>query len=342
MTSITVVGIDLAKAHWQIHAADSKGKALLRKTMTPKAAMAFIANLSPCVVGMEVCGSAHHWARRFRAEGHDVRLVPPQFVRAFVRGNHNDVRDAEAIAEAAMRPNIRFVPIKEEEHQDLQNLHRIRQRLIDQRIALSNQIRGILYEYGITLRQGDSHLRTALVLILEERRLSSMLLEELQELYDEFLSISERVKRITKKLEKIAEAHEVCKRLMSIPGVGPMISTAILAAVSNPSGFHNGRHMAAWLGLVPAHRHTGGPTRKVVMLGITKRGDNYLRKLLIQGSRAWLIATKRQSTPTSVRAQKLIKEKGFNKAAVIVAHRNAKMIWALLKNNETYNAAKAA
>lgn len=342
MNTITAVGIDLAKAHWQIHASDSRGKALLRKTMTPKKAIAYLANLPACVVGMEVCGSAHYWARRIRAQGHDVRLIPPQFVRAFVRGNHNDVRDAEAVAEAATRPNLRFVPIKEEEHQDLQNLHRIRQRLISNRIALSNQIRGFLYEYGVTIRQGDAHLRTKLAQLLEERTLSSMLLEEIVDLRDEFLSLENRVKRITKKLELIAKNHEVCKRLMTIPGIGPMISTAMLAAVSKPSGFKNGRHMACWLGLVPGHRHTGGPTRKTTMLGITKRGDRYLRKLLIQGARAWLISTKRQATPASERGLRLVQQKGFNKAAVIIAHRNAKMIWALLDSEETYNAAKAA
>ncbi len=341
MNTFTVVGIDLAKAHWQIHANPEKGKPF-RKTMRPEKAMAFLANLQKCIVAMEVCGSSNFWARKIETLGHDVKQIPPQYVRAFVRGNHNDVRDAEAIADAAMRPNIRPVPIKKEWEQDLQNLHRIRERLKGSRIALSNQIRGILYEYGITIRQGNFSLRIKLAELLEKRELSEMLLEELEILRDDFLDLEKKLKRLDKKLEVYAKTNDTCQRLMTIPGVGPMISTAILAGVSDAGGFRNGRHMACWLGLVPGHCHTGGPTRKVIMLGITKRGDRYLRTLLIQGARAWLLASSRQKTKAAEKAQKLLKEKGFNKAAVIIAHRNAKMIWALLTSDERYNAAKAA
>ena len=342
MVKITVVGIDLAKAHWQVHAEDSNEKVLLRKAMKPEKAIAYLANLGRCVVGMEVCGSAHYWARRIRELGHDVRLVPPQFVRAYVRGNHNDIRDAEAIAEVVQRRNIRFVPIKEEEHQDLQNLHRIRERIKRNRVALSNQIRGILYEYGISFRQGDASLRKNLAIIFEERRLSSLLLEQLSELREEYLALSDRLTKLDNKLKNISKHHDVCARLESIPGVGPLIATAILASVSRPSAFRNGRHMACWLGLVPGHRHTGGPTKKRVMLGITKRGDRYLRTLLIQGARAWLIAAKRQNTQAAKKALKLVEQKGYNKAAVAVAHRNARVIWALMNSDESYNAAVAA
>lgn len=342
MTKITVVGIDLAKAHWQIHAADITGKVLLRKTMTPEKACAYLANLPACFVGMEVCGSSHFWARRFRALGHDVRLIPPQFVRAFVRGNHNDIRDAEAIADATLRSNLRFVPIKEEAHQDLQNLHRIRERHKTNKVALSNQIRGILYEYGVTVRQGDSALRMKLAEIFDQRILSAALLFELEELRDELLVVVAKIARLEKKLESIARSHPICKRLMTIPGVGPLIATAVFAAVVDPKHYKNGRHMSAWLGLVPGHRHTGGPTRKTIMLGITKRGDSYLRTLIIQGARAWIIAAKKQKTRAAQWAIKLVETKGYNKAAVAVANKNVRIMWALLNSEREYNAAKAA
>jgi len=343
MQKVTVIGIDLAKAHFQIHANDVKGKKLFSRALPPEKSSALLANMEPCLIGMEACAGAHYWARKFQAMGHEVKLIPPQYVRAYVIGNHNDMRDAEAIAEAVLSKRIRFVPIKTREHQDLQNLHRIRQRLIDNKVALSNQIRGVLYEYGIKIRQGDKALRTALAeLLAGDERISPMLHEELDALYQEFLSLIERTKDQEKKLESIAKRTDACRRLMTIPGVGPLIATAIIAAVGDIRAFKNGRHFAAWLGLVPGHKHTGGPTKKVVMLGITKRGDRYLRKLIIQGARAWLITAKRHNTKRGAWGRKLLEKKHFNKVAVAVANKNARTIWALLARNEEYEAAKAA
>jgi transposase len=342
MKKITVVGIDLAKAHFQLHGVDEAGNVLFRKTLTPEKTAVFMANLQQCLVGMEACGGGHFWARKLIAMGHEVRLIPPQHVRALVAGNHNDAGDAEAIAELATSKRLRFVPVKTSEHQDLQNFHRIRQGIISRKVALTNQIRGILYEYGHRIPKGDKSLRVFLADQLGGGTFSAHLQAAMQDLYDELLVICKRVNEQEKILANIARQDERCRRLMTIPGVGPLISTAIIAAVPDVSAFRNGRHFAAWLGLVPGHRHTGGPTRKVIMLGITKRGDRYLRKLVIQGARAWLVMVERYDTKRAKWARKLRDQKGFNKAAVAIANKNARTMWALLATNETYQAAKAA
>lgn len=344
MSKVTVLGIDLAKHHFQIHGNDSSGKRILKKTLTPEKAAALMANMPKCLIGLEACGSAHYWARRFKAMGHDVKLIPPQYVRAFVIGNHNDVKDAEGIAEAVMRKNIRFVPIKDESHQDLQNIHRVRQRLIHNKTALTNQIRGILYEYNIKMRQGDAALRAMLSELTSDANdfITPLLKRELIELYEEFTQLEARIKEKNKYLESLAKADRACKNLMTIPGVGPTISTACIASVANADEFRNGRSMAAWLGIVPGHHHTGGPIRKIVMKGITKRGDRYLRTLFIQGARAWLVNLSRYTGKRAEWARRLVKEKGFNKAAVAIAHKNIRIACILLKKDETYKAAYAA
>lgn len=343
MDNITVLGIDLAKHHFQLHGNNAKGKRILKKTLSPEKAAELIANLKPCLIGMEACGSAHYWSRRFRDMGHDVKLIPPQYVRAFVLGNHNDVRDAEGIAEAVTRKHIRFVPIKEEAHQDLQNIHRHRQRLIHNKTALSNQIRGILYEYNIKIAKGDASLRTSLQLIISgEIEVTPLLHEEIQELYQEFVQLEEKVKRKNRRLESLAKADEQCRKLMTIPGVGPTIATATVASVANADEFRNGRSMAAWLGIVPGHHHTGGPIRKTIMKGITKRGDRYLRTLFIQGARAWLSHLSKYRGKRADWAKRLVESKGYNKAAVAIAHKNIRVACVLLKRNEEYSAVKAA
>jgi transposase len=344
MSKVTIIGIDLAKSHFQIHGQDAKGKRILKKTLAPQKAILLLSNLEPCIVAMEACGGAHHWARSIQALGHQVKIIPPQYVRGIVRGNHNDVNDAAAIAEAAAMPRIKSVPIKSQEQQDLQSIHRIRQRLIGNKTALGNQIRGILYEYGITMRKGDKPLREKLSELLDHDSslIRPMLKEELELLREEMLTIIERLKRVDKKLEQISKASDDCKRLMTIPGVGPTIATAMLASINDYSEFKNGRHLAAWLGIVPGHHHTGGPNKKPIMKGITKRGDRYLRQLLIQGARAWLIVAKRYNTIQGEWGRKLHEKKGYNKAAVAVANKNARVIWALLKNKCDYQAVKAA
>ena len=343
MKHLNVLGIDIAKHSFQLHGADREGNKVLSKACTPEKAAALIANLPKCLIGMEACGSSHFWARTFRAMSHDVKLIPPQYVRAFVIGNHNDVKDAEGISEAVRRKSIRFVPIKEQSHQDIQNIHRIRQRLIKNRIELSNQIRGILYEYNIKFRQGDTALKKHVIELLDVGSgISDLLRVELQEAYLEFLDLEKRVQTKTLRLERLAKENDECKRLMTIPGVGPMIATATISSVANAKEFHNGRSMSAWLGLVPGHHHTGGPMQKTIMKGITKRGNRYLRTLFIQGARAWLVNLSKYKGKRAEWADRLVKQKGFNKAAVAIANKNVRIACVLLKEKQEYLAAKAA
>lgn len=341
MSDINVLGIDLAKKSFQLHGNDLKGKTILKKAMSPKKADELIANLKPCIIGMEACGGANFRARKYLDMGHEVKIIAPQFVKPFVTGNRNDVADAEGIAEAASRPNIRTVPIKSAESQTLQNYHRIRDRLIGNKVALGNQARGILYEYDIKVAKGDNHLRTALVVICDDVKIDQLLREQMADLYTEFVEITDKIEVIDKKLEGLAKQSDDCKRLMQIPGVGPIIATAIYASVSQATEFRNGRQFAAWLGITPGHQQTGGPNGHKIMLGITKRGDHYLRKQIIQGARCNLIHAGKREDKISQWAEKLRKEKGFNKAAVALANKTARIIWVILAKKECFNLARA-
>ena len=236
----------------------------------------FLAQLAPVLIGMEACGDAHYWARRLREHGHTVKLIAPQFVKPYVKSNKNDPADAEAICEAVTRPTMRFVPIKEIEQQDLQALHRARERVVKARTALVNEIRGLLAEYGIVLPQSVTKFRNGFLATLEAERvkLTALSQELFGQLYEEFGALEKRLAYYTAKLEAISAAHPVCQRLETIPGIGPLTSTAMVAAVSDVTHFQNGRQFAAWIGLVPRQHSTGGKPR---LLGISKRGDVYLR-----------------------------------------------------------------
>jgi transposase len=284
---------------------------------------------------MEACGSANYWAREFQKVGHEVKLISPQFVKPYVKSNKNDMADAEAICEAVGRPNMRFVGIKTVDQQDIQNVHRIRERLIKSRTALANEIRGLLSEYGVIIPQGLNRLRKILPEVLEKAgdRLTSMSRECFNGLVTELLEIDEKVFFCDKKITAIHENHPVCKRLASIPGVGPLISTAVVAAVSDPGIYRNGRGLSAWFGLVPKQYSSGG---KDVLLGISKRGDPYLRKLLIHGARAVLFHSKDKRDRRSIWGNKLIERRGMNRAAVAMANKNARAIWVLMTRNEEF------
>lgn len=336
MRDISVLGIDLAKRSFQLHGLDTKGKTVLKCSMTPAKADQFIATLKPCLIGMEACGGAHYQARKYLALGHEVKIIPPQFVKPYVLGNRDDAADASGIAEAASRPRIRVVPIKSEESQTLQNFHRIRDRLMGNRVALSNQTRGILYEYDIKIAKGDRHLRLALIDLANNTQINPLLREQMADLYEELIDLEERIEVINKKLEELVKQSDDCQRLMKIPGVGPIVATAIYASVSHAEEFCNGRQFSAWLGITPGHRQTGGPKGKKIMLGITKRGDHYLRKMLIQGARCYLIQAGKRSDKISQWAEKLRKEKGFNKAAVALANKIARIIWVVLAKKEIF------
>ena len=337
---VKVLGIDLAKDVFHLHGVDGSGRVVLRKRLRRREVMGWMENLPPCLVGMEACSGAHYWARKFRAMGHEVRLMSPQFVKPYVKSNKNDAADAEAICEAVQRPNMRFVSVKSVEQQDIQSLHRARDMAIGHRTALINQIRGLMHEYGVVVGRGSAQLRTALPGFLEDadNGLSPMFRELLHGLHRELLHLDERIADYDARIAELARQSEACQRLMSIPGIGPLAATALVAAVGDGKAFRNGREMAASLGLTPRQHSTGGKTR---LLGISKRGDAYLRKLLIHGARAVLRFASRKQDRRSRWIAALMERKHVNVAAVALANKNARTAWALLTRGEMHNAAVA-
>src|SRR5918999_5553952 len=338
---MSVLGIDIAKQVFHVVGMDDSGHVVLRKRLARSTLLPFIANVPPLRIGMEACGSAHYWARQFREHGHDVRLIAPQFIKAYVKSPKNDARDAEAICEAVTRPTMRFVSIKRVEQQDLQALHRIRERLIKARTALVNEIRGLLSEYGIILPQSLAKFRALIVEKLEadQAKLTALSTEVFRHLYEEFLALEKRLASDDEKLTAIGQAHPACQRLQTIPGIGPVRATALIAAIGDVTQFKNGRQLAAWLGLVPREHSTGGKPR---LRGISKRGDRYLRKLLVHGARATLRWAKRKQDRRSRWIHALVERRGTNRAVVALANKNARIVWVLLTTDQEYNAPAAA
>jgi transposase len=312
---ISVLGIDIAKLIFHVVGMDDTGAVVLRKRLARSELLAFIANVPPLRLGMEACGSAHDWARCVREHGHEVRLIAPQFIKASVKSPKNDARDAEAIGEAVTRPTMRFVPIKRVEPQDLQALHRIRERLMKARTALVHEIRGLLSEYGMVLPQSMTKVRALIVSKLqhEQATLTALSTEVFWHLYDACLSLENRLAYADEQLTAIGRAPPECQRLQTIPGIGPISATAILAAISDATQFKNGRQFAAWLGLVPREHSTGGKPR---LLGISTRGDRYLRQRFVHGARATLrwVDSKQDERSRWLKAR--IGRRGKNRAAV--------------------------
>jgi transposase len=275
-----VLGIDIAKRVFHAVGMDDRGNIVYRKRVSRHDLIPCIAKLPPVRIGIEACGGAHYWARRFREHSHDVKLLAPQFVKPFVKSNKHARRDAEAIAEAVTRPTMRFVPIKAVDQQDIQALHRVRERLIGERTALVNEVHGLLHEYGIVIPKGVAKFRQAVVgkVESEKDKLTPLSQEMFGKLVDEFAALEKQLAYYQEKLDALATTHPECQRLMTIPGIGAITATALVAAVADVGVFKNGRQLAAWLGLVPKQHSTGGQTR---LLGISKRGDSYVRKLLI-------------------------------------------------------------
>jgi len=333
--NIKVVGIDLAKNIFQIHGVDEKGKAVFQKRVSRPKLAEIMANLPPCLVGMEACGGAHYWARKFFSFGHTVKLMNPQYVKPYVKTNKNDAADSEAICEAVTRPNMRFVPIKSQEQQDIQGLHRIRSRLIQNRTALANQVRGLLQEYGIVIPQGLSHLRKRLpdIITSSDTILTPAGQELFADLYEQVVEFEKRIHAYDARIQKLCRENEVCQRLIQVQGVGPITATALIAAVGDAKVFKNGRQMAAWLGLVPRQCSSGG---KQVLLGISKRGDRYLRSLLIHGARASIRHISQKFDAVSQWLKELIQRRGHNKACVALANKNVRILWALMAHNRQY------
>jgi transposase len=333
--NLRVLGIDIAKQIFHIVGMDDTGNIVLRKRLPRGALMPFMAQLSPVVIGMEACGGAHYWARRFREHGHCVKLMAPQFVKPYVKSNKHDMADAEAIGEAVTRPTMRFVPVKELAQQDIQALHRVRERLVRARTALLNEMRGLLSEYGIVLPKGVVKFRQALpgTLEQEQAKLTELSREVFWQLQEEWRALEQHLAYYNEKLEAICWAHPVCQRLLTIPGIGPLTATALVAAVSDATHFQNGRQFAAWLGLVPRQHSTGG---KPHLLGISTRGDIYLRKLFVHGARATMrwIGLKGDRRSQWLRA--LMQRRGTNRAVVALANKHARIAWVLLATNQVY------
>jgi len=338
----TLIAIDLAKETFQLHAVDEKGRCLYRKTVKRRELAAFIQNTPPCIVAMEACAGSNYWAQIFRAMGHTPKLIAAQYVKPFVKSQKNDRNDAEGIGEAAMRPSMRFVAVKESWQQDMQTLHRVRDRLKKEKTALDNQTRGILLEFGITIPEGIAQFKKRIPEILEDDKngLSLSMRALVRDQYDEFLDMEKRKTKYDVMIEKLSKDHLECSRLMAIPGVGPLISTAFVSALGDPHHFKNGRQVSAWLGLVPRQYSTGGKTR---LGAITKRGDCYLRALVVHGSRSCVtqIMRRQGKDPFSQRVLKLVETRGINKAVIAVANRNTRVMWALLKSKTDYRTIEA-
>ncbi len=330
------IGLDLAKNVFQVHGVDLHGKTGLRRQLRRNQMLEFFKKQSPCLIGMEACASAHYWARTLIAMGHEVKLIAPQFVKPYVKGNKNDANDAEAICEAVGRPNMRFVPVKTVEQQDIQALHRIRQELVHQRTAKVNQIRGLLGEYGIVVEQRVPALRKKLPKILEdaENGLTIDFRVLLDGLRDDLVNLDTRIGSMDQAIQKLAQEHAGAKRLQQLRGIGPITATALIAAIGNGSMFERGRDAAAWCGLVPGQHSSGGKDR---LLGISKRGDAYLRTLLIHGARAVIKTAQGKDDRLSRWLQSLCSRRNKNIAAVALANKTMRMAWALLTSEQDYD-----
>lgn len=332
--NIKRIGLDLAKQVFQLHAVDHQERVVLRKTLHRARMLTFFARLEPCLIGIEACGSSHYWARELTRLGHTVRIIPPQFVKPYLKGNKNDANDAEAICEAVSRPGMRYVAIKSEAQQSMQAEHRVRARLIHDRTALSNEIRGILGEFGFVLPAGLSALRKALPEILsQQEKWDNRFIRLLSELTEELQALDERLNRYDRRLKQLAQEDERIRRLQEISGIGPVTASALVAAVGDAKQFKSGREMAAWLGLVPRQHSSGGKTK---MGHISKRGDSYLRTLLIHGARAVLNACDHKEDRRSRWLQSVAERRNRNIATVAMANKNARIAWSVLSRGEEY------
>ena len=295
---IHTIGIDLGKTTFHLVGLNEGGEVVVRKKFSRRQLLHFTSNLRVALIGMEACGGAHFLGRALREQGHEVRLIPAQYVKPYVKTNKNDYIDAEAIAEAVGRPKMRFVPIKSDEQLDLQSLHRVRERWVMRRTAVINQIRGLLLERGITVRKGRCHVEAALPGILEDpdAKLSGALRVLLAQLQMEMNQLQGKIDEADAVIKQTAGENEACRRLVAIPGIGPVTATALIAAIGSGTAFKKGRGFAAWLGLVPGEYTTGGKQR---LLGISKRGNSYLRRLFIQGAHAVLQQRAKQSSALS-------------------------------------------
>lgn len=337
------VGVDLAKSVFQVHGVDRSEKAVWRRKLSRAEWIKAVQQNVPleAEIGMEACGSAHHWARELRALGYSVKLIAPQFVKPYVKSNKNDATDAEAICEAMSRPGMRFVSVKTVDQQDVQAAHRIRSELMNQRKAKVNQIRGLTAEYGLVAPREIWHLRRAIPLWLEDQAngLSPRFRRLLTGLWDDLRALDSRVVELDQEITTIAASDPVAKRLQQLRGVGPLIATALMATVGDASQFSNGRQMAASLGLTPKQNSSGGKER---LLGISRRGDCYVRSVLIHGARSMIHSAKTKTDPLSLWVLRIAATRHPNVAAVALANKTARIAWAMIRHETDYRPELAA
>lgn len=340
MNQVTTIGMDLAKQVNHIVGVDAGHREVLKKKLRRNKVLEFFANLAPCTVAMEACAGAHEWARQLKAMGHRVILIPPKLVKGYVEGNKNDYNDARAIIEASRRPRLRPVPIKTRQQQDLQALHRLRQRQISARTALSNQTRGLLAEYGIVLPRGLATLRRRVPEILEdaENGLSDLFRSLLNQCFEQLRAFDEQVEFYTQLIHEQTAQSEPQQRLQRLAGYGPILANAFHGKVGDGRGFRRGRDVSASIGVVPGQHSTGDKPR---LLGISKRGDRYLRALLIHGARSVVSRADGKDDPQSRWIQRLVARRGKHKAIVALANKMARVGWAVLRYSTDYEPEKA-
>ena len=334
---VTTIGLDLAKQIFQVHGVGPGGKAVVRKRLRRAEVLSFFAALPPCLVGMEACATAHHWARELTQIGHAVRLLPPAYVKPYVKRGKNDAADAEAICEAVTRPTMRFVPVKSTEQQAALMLHRVRDLLVRQRTVLINALRGHLAEFGIIAPQGATRIGELAAIVLDEEAsyLPRLARQALLGLVGELQALGERITTAEAAIMTWHRASEVSRRLATIPGIGPITASAIAATVTDPSQFQSGRQFAAWIGLVPRQNSSGGKER----LGrISKQGDQYLRRLLVLGATVVIRHARTRSTAEAGWLQGLLARRPARLVSIAQANKTARIAWAVLTRGETYRA----
>ncbi len=333
--NISIAGLDLAKNVFHVVFFDRHHKEVRKRMLRRGQVLSFFANTPPTRIGMEACSGASYWGRELRKLGHEVTLIPPQHVKPYVRGNKNDYNDARAIAEAAARPGMPTVPVKTVEEQDIQAVHRIRSQCIRDRTALCNSTRGLLAEYGIVMPQGVTNLRKRMPELLEDQdnALTPLFKQMLARRYEQLVEIDSHIDFYAQAIKKHSQKDESCKHLQTIPGFGPIVSSAFKSAIGDGRAYSKGRHVSASLGLVPRQHSSGG---KNVLLGISKRGDSYLRSMLVHGARSVVLQASRKDDRLSRWINRLREERGINKATVALANKMARIGWAILRNNTSY------
>jgi transposase len=333
---VTTIGLDIAKGVFQVHGVDAAGAAVIRKKLRRSELLQFFARLAPCVIGIEACATAHYWARELTALGHQARLVPPSYVKAYVKRGKNDAADAEAICEAVTRPTMRFVPVKSAEQQGVLVLHRARELLVRQRTMLVNGLRGHMAEFGIIAPQGIQRVPELVAAIDDETTdIPQIAREALAAMVMQIKHLTASIKQMEKRIVVWCRSNASARRLATIPGVGPITASALAATITDPTLFRSGRHLAAWLGLVPRQHSTGGKTK----LGrITKMGDRYLRKLLVVGMTAVIRSARRTKAPAFAWVNALLERRPARLVSVALANKAARIAWAILIRGETYRA----